>query len=250
MPPQDLRRIEDNPPRSPRKGIDSLPRKALECKAPEAIDSNGFVRMLNFIKVRRARSIVEQVGVDIVDSLSALSPADRAATMAIANAMLLAASKRWGKAVLDAPETIETKSAMTMVFELAAMHQNVVSGYLEPMRHRGMQDVTFAQGVREARAAEIVVATVGMALIPESRQRVVQAWKVLWNARTEAEDGIALLLQFASHSKTSPFPAIGIRMDKPKAMQFATSIPPFLRPKTPSARPGGAPSQPKATAAR
>ena len=38
----------------------------------------------------------------------------------------------------------------------------------------------------------------------------------------------------ASHSKTSPFPALGMRMDKPKAMQFATSIPPFLRSRAPS----------------
>jgi len=189
--------------------------------------------MFTFFRARRARSIVEQVGLGLAESMSALSPAERSATLAIANAMLVAGSRKWGRAVLDSPKSLSEKEAMEIIFELAAMQSQVVNGYLAPMRHRGMGDITFAQGMRQTRAAELVIASVGMALVPDAEHRARPAWKVLWNARSEAEHGVSLLLQYASHSKSSPFPRIpGVKMDKAKAMQYATSVPPFLRPRT------------------
>lgn len=190
--------------------------------------------MFSFIRVRRARTIVEQATVSLEAGLTALAPAERSATAAIANAMLLSASHRWGKSILEAPQTLPAKTAADIVFELAAVHSDIVAGHLQPLSHRGVEDVSMAQAMRQARACELVLATIGAGLAPDGRTVVRNAWKLLHASRGSANDGVVLLMQYANHAKSSPFPSIpGFKIDRGKAVQLATSIPPFLRAKKP-----------------
>lgn len=198
---------------------------------------DSLVIMFLFIRIRRARTIVEQIGVNLDQGLIAMSPAERSATLAIANAMLLAASKKWGKGILTAPQNTMRKVAVDIIFDLAAVHSTIINSDISEFNHRGVQDISFSQALRQVKATEIVLATIGCAIVPETKNRVIPAWKTLYNARTHAKDALKLLIQYGKFAKTSPLPSVpGMKIDSQKVLQLATSAPPFLRPKKPATK--------------
>lgn len=191
--------------------------------------------MFNFFKVRRARTVIEQVGVGLEEGLSAMPPAERSAILAIANSMLLAAAAQHGKDVINNPFGLSTSVSVALVFELASTQTAIIDGFIEPMRDRGMGDVIFAQAMRQVRAVELVLATIGVSLVPEMKQKAVHGWKILWNARPHAADGVALLQQYASHSRSRPLADVpNMTMDGNRVRSLASSVPPFLRSKKPA----------------
>lgn len=193
--------------------------------------------MLNFFRVRRARTIVEQIAPGLADNLKLLPEIDRAGTMAIANAMLMASAERWGNGVVTNPYALPRDTAMEIVFSLADQQSRILHEVLVPLESRSMDDVIYAQAMRQIRALEVVAVTVGVAIEPQVKQYAVAAWKVMWLARALGEDAAKVLVQYSKHSKSRPLPEIpGKKIGFTELVELARALPPFLRKKKPAVK--------------
>ena len=193
--------------------------------------------MLNFLRVRRARTIVEQIAPGLADNLKLLPEIDRAGTMAIANAMLMASAERWEDGVVTNPYALPRNVAMEIVFSLAEQQSRILHEVLIPLESRSMDDVLYAQAMRQIRALEVVAVTVGVAIEPQVKQYAVAAWKVMWMARNLGEDAARVLVQYSKHSKSRPLPEIpGKKIGFAELVELTRALPPFLRKKKPAKR--------------
>lgn len=188
--------------------------------------------MFKFLRVRRARTVVEQVSSGIAENIALLPPVDRAATLAIANAMLLAAAEPWGKDIVLNPYGLHRDVAVELVFELAQRQTHILNDVLVPLQKRNMDDVLYAQSMRQLRAVEVLISTVGVSIVPEAKDSAIAGWKMMWKARGNAEDAASVLVQFHKHAGSRPLPQIpGRKVGRQELIDLARTVPPFLRKK-------------------
>lgn len=191
--------------------------------------------MFGFLRVRRARTIIEQIGPGLADNLAKLPLVDRAATLAIVNAMLLAGGQQWGPKVAQAPHRLTKDTATEVIFELAERQSQVLNDVLIPLQKRNMSDVVYAQAMRQLRALELMIVTMGAAIDPLASRRAVAGWKVLLKARASASEAALVLIQYSQHAKARPLPAIqGKTLTRANLVELAQIAPPFLIKKTPA----------------
>lgn len=198
--------------------------------------------MFGFLRERRARTIVAQVCPDLADGIGMLSPVDRAGVLAIANALLEVTAEAWGKEVLRKPASLGKDTISDIVCKLADHHSRVLKELLEPLSDRGMEDISYAQAMREIRASEIVIATLGAPLTGTKQPSVAQSWKLLWAARGEAAEAAQTLMRYAKHAGADPVPRTKARRGPPKQddiARLASTLPPFFQKRRP-AKPAGA----------
>ena len=182
--------------------------------------------MLSFFRRRRARTIVEHVRSSLMAGLAALSGPDRAAVMAIANALIDVAAERWGAAVANRPMTLDPDLASEIVVALSESHERVFEERLQPISNRGMEDVAFAQSMRQLRAYEVVIATLGA-----SGSVVGEAWKLLWLARDNAAQGAEELRRFSKFADADPVPRskkLRRRAELADLVRLSTTLPAFF----------------------
>ena len=188
--------------------------------------------MLSFFRRRRARTIVEHVRSSLMAGLTALSGPDRAAVMAIANALIDVASDKWGAAVATRPMALEPDRAADIVVALSESHERVFEERLQPIAGRGMEDIAFAQSMRQLRAYELVIATLGAAAADKSSGAVVgEAWKLLWLARGNAEQGAEELRRFSKFANADPVPRsnkLRRRAELADLVRLSTTLPAFF----------------------
>lgn len=211
-----------------------------------------------FLRVRRARTVVEGVIPSVPEGVQLLSRVDRAATLGIANSMLQVGAEEWGDEVLQAPARMQPRRAAEAVLVLAGHHVRLRTEALEPMQRRNMDDIAYAQAMRELRAVELVIATLGAVLLDTKPAGTRAAWKLLWDARDRHLDGAKALADFARHAKASPVLRPKSRRGKLTPAELVTlcsTLPPFLSAKggegnasaKPAARPVGKEAGGKAT---
>ena len=193
-----------------------------------------------FFKERRARAVVQNTMPSLPEGIQLLAPVERAATLAIANAMLEAGADAWGPGVLKSPSALAKGVAVEAVLVLAAHHGRLRES-LESMQRRNMDDVAYSQAMRELRATEVLIGTLGAVLVEGRKPPVNEAWKLLWSARDQSLAGAKALAEFYHHTKASPVPRSKVRPGKLKAADLvllASTLPPFLqkRPAKPAAR--------------
>lgn len=199
--------------------------------------------IFDYFRARRARSVVLNTLPSLPESVRLLSPVDRAATLAIANAMILVAADTWGTAAKSNPSSLKRKATAEMVMVLAAHHITLVRERLEPMQKRNMQDIAYSQAMREIRATELLICTMGASLVEGRKPGVAESWKLLIEARAHAVEGAKALAAFARHAKVPPLPqskTIGKKLSGEILVKLASSPPPFLARKKPRAATGRA----------
>ena len=187
--------------------------------------------------------IVQNVLPSLDQGVQNFSPIDRAACLAIVNGFIEVAADTWGKPVMQGPSSMARPKVVDMVLHLAEVHGKLVAECLDPMRKRNMQDIAFAQAMRELRAVELVIGTYGSVLVPGSKPSVSGTWKLLWGARDAAESAAAALIAFSNHAKAKPFPIARrrARMSIADVVAMCSTLPPFLgRRRVPARTPGGA----------
>lgn len=194
--------------------------------------------MFGYFKRNRAKVVVQSVMPGLREGIQSLAPVDRAATLAIVNAMMEAAADQWGQGVLTAPTKIPRDTAAQAVVSLAAHHAKLVRDGLGRMQDRGMGDVAYAQAMRETRATEMLIATIGSCLHEGSKEEVAAAWGLLWKARGSTAEAAETLRDYARHAKVDPVPRSRRRLHaagRADLERLASSVPPFLRPRKPAA---------------
>lgn len=188
--------------------------------------------MFGFFKERRARAVVQSTLPSLPEGIQLLGRVDRAATLAIANAMLEAGADTWGPQVLRNPNLLPKPACIEAVLVLANHHGQLRTQALEPMQRRNMEDVAYAQAMRELRATELLIGTLGASLVDGRKPAVNEAWKLLWESRDQALDGAKALVDFAKHAKALPVPKAKARPGKTMGadlVRLASTLPPFLR---------------------
>ncbi len=156
--------------------------------------------MFGVFRERRARAAMALVVGSVGEGVGLLSPVDRAATMAIANALLSVAAEHWGRVVVERPQALSGATAATIVNMLAESHGKALSA-LKAYGDRGMGDATYSQAMRQVRATEVAMGAVGRRFTgPEGVREVNGAWKALWNARGMADEAATVLLRFTKVS--------------------------------------------------
>ena len=187
--------------------------------------------MFSFFKERRARTIVQQVKTDLVRGIQDLSPVDRAAVLSLVNTLIDLSADKWGPAVAVKPVTLRRDIAADIVTKLADSHSRVLTERLEPVQRRGMKDVTYAQAMRQIRAYEVTIATLGIVLLDGPKDAVAQVWKLLWASRDHAAEAAASMMRFGAQAGIDPLP-LSRRLRGPiKAAdieRLASSLPAFL----------------------
>jgi hypothetical protein len=152
--------------------------------------------------------------------------------------MLDVAADQWGQAVLRAPSKLPPDVAAAAVLSLASHHANLVREGLEQMPERGMEDVGFAQAMRETRATEVLIATLGTCLNEGPKGDTAAAWGLLWKARQSAPQAAEALRQYGRHAKADPVPRSRKRLQGASLAdlaKLASSVPPFLAARKPAA---------------
>lgn len=196
--------------------------------------------MFKAMKARRARSVVEQVSAGIEAGIAALPAAERSAAMAICNAILKASGDHYGRKYEADPQSMPRDMAVEVVRDLAATHSSVLKEVLLPMHKRNMDDVIFAQAMRQVRALEVAILTFGTAFVPEVRVVCRQSWKSLWQARGNAKIAADLLIQFHKHAGSRPLPRFGSgKVSRNELVELARTVPEFLRAKPASRQKAG-----------
>ena len=185
-----------------------------------------FKQMLN---ERRARDAIEAAAL-VVRTVSALPPAERSAVMIVAHAMLRDAAVDYGKEILGNPTRVPKTELAEILGRLGAAHRKL-SGSLAAVADHVSGDVVYKGTLRQMRATEVVIVTVGMAWDKALLVPARQVWKSLWAARTHAVEAVRLVMAFqtAMHERALPAGQAG----GPEQMaQLATTLPAMFRPKT------------------
>lgn len=187
--------------------------------------------MFSFFRQRRARTIVQQVKTDLVRGVQDLSPVDRAAVLALVNSLIDLSADKWGQAVALKPASLKPDVAADIVGKLADSHSRVLIERLEPVQRRGMKDVTYAQAMRQIRAYEVAIATLGIVLLDGPKDAVAQAWKLLWASRNHAAEAAASMMRFGAQAGIDPLP-LSRRLRGPvkeaDVERLASTLPVFL----------------------
>ncbi|MGY3582443.1 hypothetical protein ACVIGB_000633 [Bradyrhizobium sp. USDA 4341] len=187
---------------------------------------------------RRARAAVDAATL-VVRTMSSLPAAERSAVMIVAHAMLRDAAVDYGKDIVANPTKLPKTDLAEILARLGATHRKL-SASLAAVADHVAGDVVYKGTLRQIRATEVVIVTVGMAWDKALLVPARQAWKAMWAARTHAVDGVRLIMAFqaAMHERALPESQAG----GPEHMaRLATTLPAMFRPKTP---------QPQAAAAR
>lgn len=198
--------------------------------------------MFSFFRfgVRRARTIVQHVMSGLERGVQDLSPVDRAAVLSIVNGLIDLTADKWGEQVASDPGSIKPEVLADIVIKLAETHSRTLVERLEPVQERGMGDVSYAQAMRQVRAFEVTIATLGRYLIDGSLDPLTRSWKLLAASRSNANEAAISMMRFAALSHSDPVPT-SRRLRGPvkeaDVVRLATSLPLFLTKRRPAPAP-------------
>ena len=194
-------------------------------------------KMKRMLNDRRARGAVDAAAL-VVRTISALPAAERSAVMIVAHAMLRDAAIDYGKEVLSNPTKLPKVELAEILARLGASHRKL-SASLAAVADHVSGDVVYKGTLRQIRATEVVIVTIGMgwdkALLVPARQ----VWKCMWTARTHAVEAVRLVLAFQSamHERALPESQAG---GPEKMVVLATTVPAMFRTKAAGKPAGGA----------
>lgn len=181
---------------------------------------------------RRAREAVEECLPTLVRSLEALDGPERAATMIVAHAIWRDAADEYGQGFIERPSRIPKRDVVSFLARLARAKRRLVLS-VESVVDLKASDPMYLGTMRQLRATEVMLTTLGSAVVPAAPKTAVRCWQVLWEGRRHAVSAVRLLRSFEIATKTAALPSS--QSGRPDDMaQLATRLPPALRRK-----PGG-----------
>jgi hypothetical protein len=195
------------------------------------------MRMLDNLKMmineRRARYAIDVAQPALARTVAGMEMAERAAVMIIAHAMLRDATQDYGPAVVANPSKLRKEAVVEFLTRLGGAHRKLTAS-LDAVSEHVAGDLVYAGVLRQMRATEVVIVTVGIAFDRTLVPLVKQVWRGLWQARTHAVDGVRLIRSFERAMHERALPASQPK-DPEKMARLATRLPEMFRP---ASRPG------------
>jgi FAD/FMN-containing dehydrogenase len=190
------------------------------------------MRMLdNFRKIlneRRARDAIDVAQPALARTVAGMEMAERAAVMIIAHAMLRDATQDYGMAVIANPSKLRKEKVAEFLTRLGRAHRRLTAS-LDAVSEHVAGDLVYAGVLRQIRATEVVIVTVGMAFDRTLVAVVKQTWRGLWQARTHAVDGVRRIQSFERAMHERALPASQPK-DPEKMARLATRLPEMFKP--------------------
>lgn len=185
----------------------------------------NFRKMLN---ERRARDAIDVAQPALARTIAGMEMAERAAVMIIAHAMLRDATQDYGMAVIANPSKLRKEAVTEFLTRLGTAHRRLTAS-LDAVSEHVAGDLVYAGVLRQIRATEVVIVTVGIAFDRTLIAVVKQTWRGLWQARTHAVDGVRLIQSFERAMHERALPASQPK-DPEKMARLATRLPQMFKP--------------------
>jgi hypothetical protein len=190
--------------------------------------------MFGAVRQRRTAMAALSVSESAPRGVSALPLPERAAALAVANAMLRVAAVTYGQDALARPAALPRKTLFRIVADLAEAHAKLLD-ILAASEGKGMKDPDFAAAMRQLRATETLMLTFGAVLAPQCAEAMRRCWKALWTARGSALDAVRILRRYETGfgADALPLPDGAEPWTDREIAKLAASLPPmFVRKKT------------------
>lgn len=189
---------------------------------------DNFRKMLN---ERRARDAIDAAQPALARTVAGMEMSERAAVMIIAHAILRDATQDYGAAVVANPMKLSRERVTELLTRLGGSHRRLTAS-LDAVSEHVAGDEVYGGVLRQIRATEVAIVTVGMAFDRTLVALVKQVWRGLWQARTHAVDGVRLIQTFERAMHERALPASQPK-DPEKMARLATRLPEMFRPVRP-----------------
>lgn len=182
-----------------------------------------------FVKERKAESILANATENIMDFVQELSPTERAAALAWANAALLAGRSEYGREFAHAPTKMKPELAVKAILDFGAYRRQIEDA-VEKVDERPTHDPAVAAYKWELLGAQTVIVTAGAALTKSSRAVARDIWAVLAKTTPYARDAVRAMLIYGKTYDVEVIPAVPNKKgDKAFLLALASSLPPMFR---------------------
>lgn len=186
--------------------------------------------MFSFVKERKAEAALSAIVGGLEGVVSSASPVERAAAVAVANAMLIAGSKQWGREFSHAPMKLSREIASDAVSVLADHHAKLEMA-ASALSGRAASDPQISCCRWEIVATQVVMITAGASFGKLYADAARSAWRTLSSARIHADEAVAAMLYHSKAYSTPPVPACGRKTDRDGLLALASTLPPMFRKK-------------------
>lgn len=185
--------------------------------------------MFSYVKERKAETALKAIAPTAVATVSSATPVERAAALAVANAMLIAGEAQWGREFAYAPMKLPREAAIDALCVLADHHAKLEQA-ISVLPGRPAADPQTAACRWEIAATQAVMVTAGASLGSQYASAARECWKILGASRRHADEAVNMMLRYAKAYSVDPVPAIrGRRPDREHLASLASVLPPMFR---------------------
>lgn len=182
-----------------------------------------------FVKERRAETLLGNATANILDFVQQLSPSERAAALAWANAALLGGIPEYGREFAHAPTKIRQDKAIKAIMDFGAYRRQIEDA-AESVSDRPQHDPAVAAYKWELLGAQTVMVTAGAALTKEARAAAREIWAILGKATPYAAEAVRTMLIYGKTYDVEVIPAVPNKKgDKAFLLALASTLPPMFR---------------------
>jgi hypothetical protein len=183
----------------------------------------------NFLKERKAEAILDVTSSNILEFVQQLSPMERSAALAWANAALLAGVEEYGRAIAYAPMRLAPETCLKAVTDFATYHKQVEESS-GAANDRPANDPAVSAFKWEMLASQAVIVTAGAKIHLGARAAARQIWPILGKATPYAQEAAAVMMAYARTYEVEPVPPVPRKKsDKALLLGLASVLPPMYR---------------------
>lgn len=182
-----------------------------------------------FVKERKAEALLSNAAENVMDFVQQLSPSERAAALAWANAALLAGIPEYGREFAHAPTKINPEKAVKAIMDFGAYRRQIEDA-AESVNDRPAHDPAVAAYKWELLGSQTVMVTAGAALTKQARGAARDIWAVLGKATPYAKDAVRAMLIYGKTYDVEVIPPVPNKKgDKTFLLALASTLPPMFR---------------------
>ena len=182
-----------------------------------------------FVKERKAEALLGNAAENIMDFVQQLTPTERAAALAWANAALLAGRAEYGRELAHAPTRLKSELAVKAVMDFGA-YRRQIEDTVDTVNARPAHDPAVSAYKWELLGSQVVMVTAGAALTKQSRTAAREIWAVLGKATPYAREAVRAMMIYGKTYDVEVIPPVPNKKgDKAFLLALASSLPPMFR---------------------
>jgi hypothetical protein len=182
-----------------------------------------------FVKERKAEALLANASANIMDFVQQLTPTERAAALAWANAALLSGKSVYGREIAHAPMQLKPEIAVKAIMDFGAFRRQIEDA-IEGVDNRASHDPVISAYKWELLGAQAVMVTAGASLTKDARQAARAIWEVLGQSIPYAREAVRLMTIYGKTYDVEIIPPVPNKKgDKAFLLALASSLPPMFR---------------------